>query len=143
MAQTTGRITGNGIVFSDSLRTFKGSTVASDTSHIKAFALGYGFFSITVKDTGTTYTDSLKLYKGVIRYSEDYNHTPVDTLWATNALPVYTNSWTSDTTLVGAGKIKTYTILENNIQLLKIQRVNATVVQGIVVPYVLEARKKD
>lgn len=151
-AQTTGALIGKGIVYADSLKCWRDSTGGtatyydSDSSKIYEIFLDYGFSSITVIDTGATFTDSLKLYKGVIRYTEGFDHNPVDTTWCTSALPVKNNAWNIDTVLVGAGSVKTYTILEDNIQLLKVLRVNHVSVglgEGIKTDIVLEGRKRD
>lgn len=144
--RTFGQQIGNGAIFNDSLRTWKDSTVAEDSSKFYMINYNYGFISITVTDTlsgaiGATITDSLKAYKGFFRYDE--NDQPVDTIWSTEALPVKNTIWGVDTIMAGAGKTKTYTVLDNNIMLLKITRVNATVVTGVKTDITIEAKKED
>lgn len=144
----SGQQIGNGAIFNDSLRTWKDSTVAEDSSKFYMINYNYSDLGITVNDTlsgaiGATITDSLKAYKGFFRYDED--NQPVDTIWTTEALTVKSNALdetTLDSVMVGAGKIKSYTILENNIMLLKITRVNETVVEGVKTDITIEAKKE-
>lgn len=149
-AQSTGALIGGGVVFADSLKSYS-TTYASDSSYIVKLNLLYGFVSITHKDTGTAaavggIVDSLKAYKGMIRYTNGYAHVPVDTLWGTKALPLKNNAWNVDTVMAGgSGQTCTYVLLENNIQLLKIVNVNSggEIRQGRNTPIVIEAMKKE
>ena len=157
-AQTSGALRGGGIIFADSL-CFYADTAGyfsgtgwlhpSDSSVVINLNLDWGFVSVTVNDTGVAaasggIVDSVKMYKGSIRYTNGYNHTAVDTVWGTKALPFKNNGWNVDTTMVSAsGQVSTYTLLDNNIQLLKIISVNypSGTYQGRVTPIIIEAKK--
>lgn len=138
-AQTKGKLVGGGAVWADSLTTYSASS-SSDSLYIVDMNYSFSFPTITVVDTGTTYTDSIKVYKGTIRH---YNSgAAVDTIWNTDALPVKDNYWAEDTTMVGAGKTRSYIIMDNSIRLLKVLRVNAEIVEGILTKVVIEGVKK-
>jgi len=136
-AQNTGAYKGGGIVFADTLKTY-GSGVSSDSAFTINLELFYGFPTITVKDTGASIVDTLKIYKGAVTYVDGINHTIVDTVWTGKALSVRNNAWTSDTLIVGSGN---YVLLDDNIQLLKIVRVNTVVTQSNKTRVVVEAKK--
>ena len=158
-AQTSGALKGGGIIFADSLRSYGDTTSyfsgtgwlhPSDSSMVINLNLDWGFISITVQDTGKTVAlggkvDSIKAYKGSIRYTNGYAHTAVDTIWGTKALPFKNNGWTVDTTMVSeSGQVSTYTLLDNNVQLLKIVNVNSggeLAFLGRVTPIIIEAKK--
>lgn len=146
IAQTQGVAVGQGYVWTDSLTTYHDSTggdfyQVTDSVWILPLRYNYSFPSITVTDTGATYTDTLKLYKGV----EIFNNAGVlvDTSWCDLPLPVKLNDWvTADTVLAGAGETKTYLIMENNINLLKIVYANtgAAFISGIKTLVSVEAK---
>lgn len=146
-AQVNGVSKGNGAVWNDSLTTYHDSSGGSflqlsDSVKIIKLNYGYQFPSIVVEDTGSTYTDTLKLYKGIEVYSN--NNVLVDTLWCDLPLPVKLNDWaTADTVLAGAGQTKTYLILENNLDLLKIAYKNSggAFISGARVRFGLEATR--
>lgn len=157
-AQTNGALKGGGIIFADSLCFYQDTTGyysgtgwlhPSDSSAIINLNLDWGFVSITVQDTGVAaasggIVDSLKAYKGSVRYTNSISHTIVDTIWGTKALPFKNNGWNVDTTMVSAsGQVSTYTLLDNNIQLLKIMSVNipSSTYEGRVIPFIVEAKK--
>jgi hypothetical protein len=140
LSQSTGKLVGNGGIWYDSLTTYS-ATSASDSSYIIDLNLTYSYPQITVSDTGAVIDDSLKLYKGHVIY---YNPSsaPSDTIWDTDALPVKNNVWGNDTTLVGGGVVKTYTILDGAIRLLEVRRVNAVVVAGNTTKIIVEGIKQ-
>lgn len=148
LAQVNGFAVGNGYVWNDSLTTYHDSSGGSfyqvtDSVNIIRLGYNYSFVSITIEDTGSVYTDSLKIYKGV----RVYNNANVlqDTLWCDLPLPVKLNDWTStDTVLAGAGQIKTYIILENNLDLLKVAYKNTgdAFISGARTRYAIEATKQ-
>ena len=141
LAQTTGIMVGDGMIWSDSLTTI-GATAVSDSVYEIDMNYAYSFPTITVVDTGTSITDSIKVYKGRYTYVSSRG-TVLDTIWNSDALPVKDNIWGNDTTLVaGAGKTKTYTILDPSIRLLKVLRVNAQVVPRTKVEIIIEAIKQ-
>jgi len=140
-AQTTGIMVGDGMMWSDSLKTYS-ATATSDSVYEIDMNYAYSFPTITVVDTGTSITDSVKIYKGRYTYVSSRG-TPVDTVWNTEASPVKDNIWGNDTTLVvGAGKTRTYTILDPSIRLLRVLRVNAQVVAGTKTDIIIEAIKQ-
>ena len=157
-AQSTGALIGGGVVYSDSLCFYAdtsgyfngtGWLHPSDSSAVFKINLLYGFVSVTIQDTGVAaasggIVDSIKAYKGMIRYTNGYAHVPVDTIWGTKALPFKNNGWNVDTTMVSAsGQVSTYTLLDNNVQLLKIMSVNypSSTYEGRVTPIIVEAKK--
>ena len=159
-AQTKGALIGGGITFADSLNSWKDTTgyaagtgwlYEQDSLKIIDLNLAWGFVSLTIQDTGSAVasgglSDSIKCYKGSIRYTDGFSHTKVDTIWGTQALPFKNNAWNVDTVLTpGSGKVLTYTLLDNNVQLLKIINVNsgASIVQGRVTPFVVQAKKEN
>lgn len=130
----------NGWTGSDSLQTY-GTLHYSDSVRYVDFKYGFNQIYITVIDTGSSVTDTLKLYKG--RPRMDDNGIILDTLWDTSPLPVKDNLlFASVNTLVGAGLIKTYTLLDWSIGLLKIVRANVVRKANVVTRILLEAVKK-
>lgn len=158
-AQTTGALIGGGITFADSLNTWKDTTgyfsgtgwlYVQDTTDIIDLNLDWGFVSVVIQDTGTAASvggkvDTLKLYKGVRRYTNGYSHTKVDTIWSSEALPVRDDFWAIDTVLApGSGQVESFTIMDNNIELLMIVQSNSggeLSLQGRRTNYVIQAKK--
>lgn len=138
-----------GKIWSDSLHTWHDSTGsswyrASDSVDVLNVEYGSSFVGGIVKDSGTTYTDTLKFYKGVVRFSGSFPYTRVDTLWSDNALAIKINNWEVDTILVLGGKTKHFLLLEQNIFLLKIVRLTTDgygIGAGLRTEYVIEAIK--
>lgn len=159
LAQTNGALIGGGITFADSLNTWKDTTgyaagtgwlYVQDTTDIIDLNLDYGFVSVVIQDTGTAASvggkvDTLKLYKGSIRYTNGYSHTKVDTIWSSEALPVRDDYWAIDTVLApGSGQVESFTIMDNNIQLLMIVQSNSgdeLLLQGRRTNYIIQAKK--
>ena len=140
LAQTTGMMVGDGMIWSDSLTTYSAAS-ASDSVYEIDMNYAYSYPTITVVDTGTSITDSIKVYKGRYTYASSRG-TVIDTIWNIDALPVKNNIWGADTTLVGAGTVRTYTILDPSIRLLRVLRVNSQVVAGIKMEIIIEAIKQ-
>ena len=141
LAQTTGKMVGDGMIWSDSLTTYSAAS-ASDSVYEIDMNYAYSFPTITIVDTGSVFTDSTKLYKGRYTYVNANNSTKVDTIWDSDALPVKVGDWSNDTTLVANGKTKTYVILDPAIRLLRVLRVNAQVVAGTKTDIIIEAIKQ-
>jgi len=145
--QSNFKLTGNGGVWTDSLTTEYDTTGTSsglnpslsDSALIVDVGYAYKFLSVVIQDTGFAITDSIKVYKG----SREWNDTRkvVDTLWCTLPLPFKDNGWVTDTTMVGAGQTKNYLLLEQNIDLLKILRVNAQIIQANKTKVQVEGKK--
>lgn len=117
-----GKIIGNGRLFADSLIS------RSDTSLVFNMNLTQGLIEVTVIDTGTGLTDSVKVYSGLVRYNG--NGTALDTTWSHALLLAKLNTGVRDTIAIGAGVTSTYFVNAPLVQLLKVSSVNAQAVTG-------------
>lgn len=127
-----------GAIGKDSLQTY-GTIHYSDSVRYVDFKYQYDMHYITIIDTGSTVTDSVKLYKGHINM--DNNGIVVDTTWDSEPIPVKDNTFENVTVLVGANKTKTYTILDWSLGLMKIKRINTVRKANNVTKYIVEAKK--
>lgn len=148
-AQSKGQDWGMGRIWADSLNGWHDSTGgswyrASDSVAVIEFQFEAQFPGGIAKDTGTVYVDTLKFYKGSIRLSSTFPYSRQDTIWSHSALPLKIDAWTVDTVLVLGGKAKHFTILEGNINLLKVVRLMTDgygVGVGIKTDFTIEAYK--
>lgn len=148
-AQSKGQDWGFGKIWADSLNGYHDSTGGSwlrvsDSVAVIEFQFTSQFPGGIAKDTGTTFTDTLKFYKGSIRLASTFPYTRQDTIWSNSALPIKIDYWTVDTMLVLGGKAKHFTILDGNINLLKIIRLATDgygVGEGIKTDFTIEAFK--
>lgn len=129
----------SGFSAKDSLQTY-GNLHASDSVRYVNFNYQYAYHYITIIDTGSVVTDTVKLYKGHINLSNA--GTVIDTTWDSEPMPVKDNVFDNVTVLVGANKTKTYTILDWSLGLMKIKRTNVVRKANNVTKYIIDAIKR-
>lgn len=135
----------SGYTGADSLESYGGLTDStidhySDSLKYVDFKYNFGLIYITITDTGSAITDSIMLYKG--RPRMDNNGVVIDTVWDSSPMPVKDDEFANVTVLVGADLVKTYTLLDWSIGLLKVIRTNAIATANNVVGVLFEAIKK-
>lgn len=140
-AQTKGWNISGVTIWSDSLKTAS-ATVTSDSVYVVNLGYAFEYPNITVTDTGSAVVDTIECFKGAIIYNNSVDGTPVDTVWSDQPLPLKDYTWTDTTLMVGGGNTKTYTILDYNIHLLKVLRMNTVVHQGNKTGIIIEATMK-
>lgn len=146
---TKGRIWGYGKIWADSLTGWHDSSggswhAESDSEKVIDFQFLSSFPGGILEDSGLFYIDTVKFFKGSLRLNSWFPYARFDTLWSDYALPIKIDAWTTDTMLVLGGKRKHFTILEQNINLLKIKRLMTNgygVGAGIRTNFTIEAIK--
>jgi hypothetical protein len=127
----------SGISYTDTL------VAGGDTSLIINTRYRYNYWSVTIRDTGASFTDSLKLYTGSIRYSA--TGAVIDTLWNTRPVELRKyGAWSVlDTTAVGVNATTTHFINAPIFELLKVVLVNQQFITGRKVAIVVTGKRED
>lgn len=102
------------------------------------YALDMGEWYIVGKDTGASYTDSIKVYRGSIR-KNPFSKLAVDTLWT--QIPLKDPSFEDQTIIAAANSTTVWIPMSQLPKLLKLEMVNAEVVSGRKWEFVVEGTK--
>ena len=122
----------------DSLTTYDAAH-ASDSAKVVNLKYCYSFPSITIKDTGSTIIDSIEIFKGHFLKSGAADS---DAVFDSSPLTVKNPQFDNATVLTNGGKTATYIIMDGNIQLFKVVRINAVNTPGNLTEFFITVRKQ-
>lgn len=101
----------------------------------------YDFITLTVSDTGTTYTDSCRLDFASYEFTTKTNKIIENTHW--NSLNFLRDStWTNTNLTPNNALIQTYTGFVGNLHKIRLVMLNATIVDNRVWKFILQASRK-
>ena len=133
-AQTEGKLTGGGVVWTDSLGYNNLAVEGSDSVLIINMNFAHSWYKIIVDGNANSQVDSFYVQSGTVRYSQ--GGAAVDTMWG-SWMAVKDSAWGDINTMINNTVGKDFLLFSPVVQLLKFSLLNerdVTVYDGALVP---------